>query len=148
MRTKLLGSKCKRKRRRNSSSDTVKIFCSLLGAESRQRKGDLLLRKRDQTMVGDGHAMGVSAQILEHILGATEGRFRVDHPIFSEEGPQPSSEGFELSEGCQISTEAQSAALECLLETGDELPAKDAAQHFDGEKKSRTRWDPVRVIET
>ena len=100
-------------------------------------EGDLPLRKRDQTMVGDGHAMGVAAKILEHIFGATEGRFRVDHPIFSEERPQPSSEGFGLSEGCQISREAQSAALERLLETGDELAAKDATQHFDGEKKSR-----------
>jgi hypothetical protein len=36
-------------------------------------------------MVGDGHAMGVAAQILEHIFGATEGRFGVDHPILSEE---------------------------------------------------------------
>lgn len=99
-------------------------------------------------MAGDGHAMGVAAQILEHIFGATEGRFRVDHPIFSEERPQPSSEGFGLSEGCQISREAQSAVLERLLETGDELAAKDATQYFDGEKKSRTRFDPVRVIET
>jgi len=48
-------------------------------------EGDLPLRKGDQTMAGDGHAMGVAAQILEHIFGATEGTFCVDHPIFSEE---------------------------------------------------------------
>jgi hypothetical protein len=36
-------------------------------------------------MVGDGHAMGVAAQIMKHIFGATEWTFRVDHPIFSEE---------------------------------------------------------------
>src|SRR5690348_2635818 len=38
MRTKLLGSRCRRKRRRNSSSDKLTNFCSLLWAESRQRK--------------------------------------------------------------------------------------------------------------
>src|SRR5207245_10799968 len=72
-------------------------------------EGDLPLRKRDQTMVGDGNAMGVAAQILEHIFGATEGTVRVDHPIYSEEGPEPSSEGFGLGGGCQISTKAKSA---------------------------------------
>jgi hypothetical protein len=33
--------------------------------------------------------------------------------------------------------ELQSAALEGLLEAGDELSAKDATEHFDGEEKSR-----------
>ncbi len=48
-------------------------------------KSDHLLGKRDQAMIGDGHAMGVAAQILEHILGATEGWFRVHHPVLSEQ---------------------------------------------------------------
>jgi hypothetical protein len=42
-------------------------------------KGDLLFGKRDQAVVGDGYGVGVAAQILEHILGATERWFRVDH---------------------------------------------------------------------
>ncbi len=46
-------------------------------------EGDLLLGKRDQAMVGDGHAMGVTAQITEHMLWASEWTFRVDHPILS-----------------------------------------------------------------
>src|SRR5713226_3867831 len=33
-------------------------------------------------MVGDGHAMGVAAQILEHKLWATEGWFQIDDPVF------------------------------------------------------------------
>src|SRR6266404_886073 len=48
-------------------------------------KSDHLLGKRDQAMIGDGHAMGVAAQILEHILGATERWFRVHHPVLSEQ---------------------------------------------------------------
>jgi hypothetical protein len=38
MRTKPSGSRCNRKRRKNSSRDRVSNFCSLLWAESRQRK--------------------------------------------------------------------------------------------------------------
>jgi len=47
-------------------------------------KSDLVVGKRDQAMVRDGHAMGVAAQILEYILGATEGWFAVDHPVLAE----------------------------------------------------------------
>ena len=46
-------------------------------------KGDLAIGKGDQAMVGDGHAMGVAAEILQDIVGATEGAFQVDHPVLS-----------------------------------------------------------------
>ena len=49
-------------------------------------KSDLVVGKRDQAMVGDGHAMGVAAQILEHILGAAKGWFGVDDPVFRNSG--------------------------------------------------------------
>ena len=49
-------------------------------------------------MVGDGDAMGVAAQVLQNILGATEGWFRVDHPVLTEQEPQPGSEDLRLSE--------------------------------------------------
>jgi hypothetical protein len=38
-------------------------------------EGDLPLRKRDQMMDGDGQAMGVAAQIVEHVFEAMKGRF-------------------------------------------------------------------------
>ena len=50
-------------------------------------KSDLAIGKGDQAMVGDGHAMGVAAQILQHILGAAEGTFQVDDPVLSVEWP-------------------------------------------------------------
>ena len=60
-------------------------------------KGDLAVGKRDESMIGDGHPMGVAAQVLEDILGAAEGWFGVDHPVFSEEWPEPRSEGPEVA---------------------------------------------------
>ena len=36
-------------------------------------------------MVGDGHAMGVAAEIQEHMLWAAKRWFRVDHPVFAEQ---------------------------------------------------------------
>lgn len=34
-------------------------------------------------MVGDGDAMGVAAQITENLLGASEGRFCIHHPVLT-----------------------------------------------------------------
>ena len=47
-------------------------------------ESDFAVRKGNQAVVGDGHAMGIASQILEYKLWATEGAFRIDHPIFSE----------------------------------------------------------------
>jgi hypothetical protein len=70
-------------------------------------KGDLALGPGDQAMVGDGHAMGVATQIVQHILGTTEGRFPVDHPVLSIEGPQPGGEDLGLREKPQVLGEAK-----------------------------------------
>jgi len=85
-------------------------------------------------MVGDGHAVRVAAQILEHIVRAPEGWFGVDHPVVSEQGPEPGGEGFRLGEPCQVSVKTELAVLERSLETGDELAAKHATEHPMGRK--------------
>jgi hypothetical protein len=47
-------------------------------------------------MIGNGYAMGVTAQMTEHILRASEWTFRVDHPVLSEQWSEPRSKGFRL----------------------------------------------------
>src|SRR5215471_15846594 len=47
--------------------------------------------------------MGVTSQITEHLLWASERTLRVDHPVLSEQWSQPGSKGFRLSEELQIS---------------------------------------------
>ena len=44
-------------------------------------KGDLLVGEGDQSVVGDGYAMDVTAQIAEYMLRPSERWFRVDHPV-------------------------------------------------------------------
>jgi hypothetical protein len=50
-------------------------------------ESDLAIRKGNQAMVGDGYAMRVAAQILEHMVWTPEGSFGIDHPVFSEQRP-------------------------------------------------------------
>src|SRR3977135_50013 len=48
-------------------------------------KGDVAFVERNQSMIGDGDAMGVAAEILQHVFGSAEGWCGVDDPIFAEE---------------------------------------------------------------
>ena len=98
-------------------------------------------------MVGDGDAMGVSAQVLQHILGTTEGWFRVDHPVLTEQGPQPGCKGPRLSKQDEVAVELECAFAECGPKSGDELAAKDTTEYLDGEKEARAGSDPAGVIE-
>jgi len=79
--------------------------------------------------------MGVTAQIAEHILGASEGSFRGDHPVFSEQWSQPGSKDFGLSEKLQVSMKVELAVLEGAFESLVELAAEDATQYLDGKKE-------------
>ena len=79
--------------------------------------------------------MGVTAQIAEHILGASEGWFRIDHPVLSKQRPEPGSKGFRLSEELQVSMKVELAVREGVFECLVELAAEDATQYFDGKKE-------------
>ena len=98
-------------------------------------------------MVGDGHAMGVAAQILQHKLWATEGWFQIDDPVFSIQGSQPGGKDLWLSEECEVSVEVELAVAKSLLEGVDKLSAKDLTQHLAGKKVLPGCGNPVDVIE-
>jgi hypothetical protein len=110
-------------------------------------KSDLAVGQRDQSMIGDGHAMGVAAQILEHIFGAAEGRFGVDDPVLSEQWPQPGSEDLGLREQRKMAGKMKLAMLKGRFETSDELAAKHPSEYLDGEEEVRARSNPAGVME-
>ncbi len=58
-------------------------------------------------MVGDSHAMGVAAQIVEHKLWATEGWFQIDDPLLAVQRSEPGSEDLRLSEEREVSVELE-----------------------------------------
>ena len=97
-------------------------------------------------MVGDGDAVGIAAEILQDVLGSTEGWFGVDDPISAEEGAQPGSEELGMGEGCEFSGQVQLAVREGRLEAGDELATKHAPQHGDGEEEAWMGSNPAGVI--
>src|SRR5947209_2050500 len=88
-------------------------------------------------MVGDGHAMGVAAEILQDIL---------DHPVLPVEWPQPGSEDLGICQKLQVGLEVELSILKSSLESVDEFTAKDFGQHCLGEEVFLSGANPAAVI--
>ncbi len=82
-------------------------------------------------MVGDGDAMRIARQVMQHMLRAAEGRFGIDDPVLPIKGAQEEGEVLLLMERQALAEEAQLMAGKELPQSGDELAAKDAAEHLD-----------------
>jgi hypothetical protein len=97
-------------------------------------------------MVRDSHAVGIASEILQDVLGSTEGWFGVDDPVFAEERTQPGSEELGMGEGCEFSGQVQLAVREGRLEAGDELATKHTPQYSNGKEEAWVGSNPAGVI--
>ncbi|HET7442998.1 MAG TPA: hypothetical protein VFJ47_16975 [Terriglobales bacterium] len=88
-------------------------------------KGDLAISEADQAVIGDGHAVGIAAEILQHVFRAAKRALQIDHPVLSVEWPQPSREDLGLGEERQVCLEAEQAVLKGLLKRIHELATKE-----------------------
>src|ERR1019366_4787536 len=100
----------------------------------------------DQPGVGDGDAMGVGAEIAQHMFRAAEGGLGVDHPVVAEQHPQPCGEGARLGEWQEAAVELELTSMEGVAKSVDELAAEDTAEHADGQEEGSPGRDPARVI--
>ena len=48
-------------------------------------EGDVAVGESNEPVVGDGDAMGVGAEIAQHMFGAAEGPLGVDDPVVAEQ---------------------------------------------------------------
>jgi len=60
------------------------LFVAMCGIAPSE--GDVAMVERDQSVVGDGDAVGVSAEIAQGMLGSSEGALGVDDPVVAEQG--------------------------------------------------------------
>ena len=64
-------------------------------------KGNPVPVEGHETVVGNGHAMGVAGEIAEHMMRTAEGGLGVDDPVLTEQGTQEGAEvgAFSLARG-------------------------------------------------
>jgi hypothetical protein len=48
-------------------------------------EGDPIIGEVHQSVVGDSNTMGVASEVVENVAWATEGRFRIHHPVLAEQ---------------------------------------------------------------
>ena len=93
---------------------------------------DFILVERNESVIGDGHTMSVTAEIAENLLRATKGRLCIDDPFLSVE---LSNETFKTLRFCQVLDETgkvQTFLSEGLLQSVDELSTKDLMKDLHG----------------
>ena len=67
-------------------------------------EGDVAIGQSHEPMIGDGDAMGVSAEIAQRMFRATERPLGVDHPVVAEQDAEPGGKGVVVREearGCR-----------------------------------------------
>jgi hypothetical protein len=70
-------------------------------------KRNLAVFQRYEALVGDGYAMGVAAEILDHLGRSAEGRLGVNHPFGLADWRQVCSEGGGFAQRFQIGEELE-----------------------------------------
>jgi len=79
-------------------------------------------------MVGDSNAVGVACQVMQHMLGAAEGRLGIDDPVLPIKRAQEEGEVLLLMERHALAEKTQPMAGKEAPQSGDELAAEDAAE--------------------
>ena len=87
-------------------------------------KGDGVVLMSEQALIGDGDAMGVAAEIGEHLLRPAKRRLGIDHPFGLTERGQVSGEPSGIAERLQFSVKLQFSAVIGLLERFEEQPSE------------------------
>ncbi len=109
-------------------------------------EADVSVGESNQPVVGDGHTMGVSAQITQYVFGSTERWFGVDNPILAKQEAEPTGKGLRFGKRCELTAELECAFAKSDLECGDKLTAEDAAENLLRQEEGSVGGDPARVI--
>src|SRR5215472_18566413 len=109
-------------------------------------ESDVLSIECQQAMIGNGHAMGVAAQIAQHLHRTAKGRLGVDDPILTVQAAQQLRELSRISErGRRARTVEFLTAVE-TLQSGEKFSAKDTAENFHRQKEPITSANPTTVV--
>lgn len=87
-------------------------------------EGNMVVSDLGQPVVRDGDAVGVAAQITEHMVGPAKGRFGVDDPVGGAEPVDKRGEGLWIRETGQAAMKGQFP----IRGEGQELFQKDTSK--------------------
>jgi hypothetical protein len=103
-------------------------------------EGDLAIRQANQSMIGNGHPVGVAAKVMIGFLGAIKKLFGVDDPFFPFELPEEPSERHRTIKTGNFSL--QSALLKNLVQGLQKFRPDNLRKCFDGQEETVAGGDP------
>ena len=110
-------------------------------------KAHLAVNEIEKPAVGDGDAVGIAGQVLQHMLGSAEGWLGIDDPFH---GTQPPQQGVELTRVGEVGYGAEATEfsfLISLLEEGQHLAPEQAAEYAHRQEEAGSAGDPAGMIE-
>src|SRR4029453_946992 len=90
--------------------------------------------------------MRVTREVVQHVLGSPERRFRVDDPVLAKQRAEGRTKRLVVRERQKIARKDQPAATKGPLQSGDKLPAKHTTQDLHREEERIARMDPLRPV--
>src|SRR5579864_1653344 len=110
-------------------------------------EADALPVECGDAVVRDGHAMGVAAEVAQHMLGSAEGRLGMDVPVLFAELRDQLLERRRITEGSGRASQVKQAFAVEVAESVKELLAEDGAQNPNRHEKHRMAgMNPALVI--
>lgn len=96
------------------------VMVGIISPEER----NLAVLEGEDAVITDGDPVGISAEVLKDPLGAIEGGFAIDDPLFTVELPPERIEVSGVLEMAEIGGKDQIPSLEAILEEVEELASE------------------------
>ena len=109
-------------------------------------EGNAPLIEADQAAVGDGHAVGVAAELGEHRLRPGEGALGVEDPLDLAQGAEMVIEGMGLGKMAEIAEEVQASGIVGGYQLLQEHSAEQPREHAHGQEEAGPAGDPLCAV--
>jgi len=109
-------------------------------------EGDLFVVHAHQPGIGDGDAMGVAAEIGQHLPWTAEGRLGVDNPFPAASPGEQEGEGIRLCQVGEIAEEIQPSPIMGGAQFLQKELAEQTRQHAHGQEELRPAGYPARAV--
>ena len=109
-------------------------------------EGYLTVFESQQTAVGDGHPMGVAAEILQDVARSAKGGLGVDYPFLVLEGFQVAGQGGWVGERCEVTEELEFSLGMSFGESLQKEVAEACAEDLDGQQEFTAARDPAVMV--
>jgi hypothetical protein len=109
-------------------------------------EGDLAVSECEDAVITDGDPVGISAEVLKDPLGAIEGGFAIDDPLFTVEVPAECLEVSGVLEVAEMGGKDQIPSLEAIFEEAKEFTSEQCGQDPHGDEEPFVAGFPVAAV--